>query len=988
MIKINTEAFDRIDFFEEFDKLKQYASDKVVLSEGPRDTDLTVTRLDELSARVYRFLKEQNIGKEDMVNIFLPRGCSTIVCLYGVWKAGAAAVVLEDDYPKERVAFIRKDCNCKLIIDQNVWERILNTSPLYGHEPLDLHAAAFAVYTSGTTGNPKGILHEYGKIPTAYITQHWDGEPVFTGDESIPVFFPLSFAPTMMSVPFMFMNGTKLLIIPDHIRKDFSKLKQYFIDYNVNNAYFPPSMFRSIGDLGPQFNKVYMSSEPASGIWRDPKEIRILNAYGSSEMSAVATMALLDKPYEIAPIGASTSELKVWILDEDGKEVLPGEAGELCCENPYTRGYINLPEEDAKTFANGIYHTGDLAKKGSDGYHYIIGRIKDTVSINGKRAEPAEIEAVIRRITGIDQIAVCAFSGERGSYLCAYHLGETDMDINELKDKIKDYVPYYMIPSYFIKLDSFPKNANGKLDKKSFPRPSVMDYLGDYVAPTNEIEKMICEKMQNILSIPKIGIHDDFFLLGGDSLLAINLIVSLGLDWLSIDDIYSGKTPARIAERYSNNEALKLDNIDEADKKCREISYRLTKTQQEIYEYQQVSPNNCMYNIATLIRVYDINADELSHALEQVIANHPSLLTVLHKDDSGNIMQSYAPEFMKKIEVEKISEEDLMKIKDDLIRPYEMLNQPLYRCRVFSTPVASYFFVDFHHIICDGFSTTILSKEIVRALSGEELKKDYYYYVLSKRLEAEDHSPEAKKYFESKYGNTNWTKVLPHDFELPDNPADMITLESDISKKEYETIKDNTGLGKNALYITAGLLALAYISSSDDVMLSWVFNGRKNQEEMNIVGELFYDPPVALHIDNNLLMSDAIEDIRYQIEKGIEFSEYPYLRNVYNTVVTDDVTCIIYQRDYYEFNLGAQYHIEQIDIEEKDRASQNSLDMEIIENEDIDCLLMDYSARFYKKETIEFFGNTVRDFTKRIAKTKDFGKMTVREFLDAKRRTI
>ena len=977
---MNTEIFDKINFFDEFDKLKESIPDKVILSDGPEETDITVSQLDEISAKAYRYLKELNIGKEDMVNIFLPRGCAAIACLLGVWKAGAAATILEDDHPKERVDFIRKDCDCKLVIGQKEWETILETEPLRGHEPLDRNAAAFAVYTSGTTGNPKGILHEFGKIAVSYITQHWKGEPVFTGDETIPVFFPLNFAPVMMSVPFMLIGGTKLLVIANDIRMDPNKLKQYYIDHKVNNTYFPPSLFRAISDFGPYLKKVYMSSEPANGIWRDPEEMRILNAYGSSETSAVSLMAILDRPYEIAPVGAPTTDLKVYILDEEGKEVLPGEAGELCCEMPYTRGYINLPEENARTFADGIFYTGDLARKDADGYCYIIGRIKDTVSINGKRVEPSAVEAVIRKVTGIDQVAVRAFTEERGTYLCAYHLGSSDINIYELKKLLKDHIPYYMIPSFFIKLEEFPKNANGKFDRKSLPRPSVMDYLTEYIPPSDDIEKRICEGMQKMLSIPKIGINDDFFLLGGDSLLAMGLIVELELNGLGVEDVFSGKTPAQISKIYGKKKAIESGNVDEADKKCREMSFRLTKIQNEIYEYQHISPDNCMYNIATLVRVDGIGAGELARALQQVIENHPSLMTELYIDETGNVMQHYAPELMKKIEVEKITEDELMSMKDDLAQPYDMLNSHLYRCRVFETPDAVYFFVDFHHIICDGFSTTIISKDLSRALSGEELENDYYCYDLSKRLDDEDND-QARKYYESKYGNINWTKNPKYDFELPGNPAEYITIDLDTGKDEYESAKENLGLGKNVLYIAAGLFALATVTSDDDVMAGWVFNGRKNTDEMNIVGVMFYELPVALRISDELLMADAIKDIIDQIEKGLAFSKYPYLRNEYQRVVKDDVMCIIYQSDYYDFNLGPKYSSQQIEIEEKNRAAQNTLDIEIADDKDGDFLLLDYSARFYKRETIENYGILMREIARKIAGTKDFGNMTVREFL-------
>ncbi len=978
---MNTDCFDALNFFDEFDKIKENDPGKVVLSEGPKETDITVLELDDLSARVYRFLKERNIGKEDMVNIFLPRGCAILICLFGVWKAGAAATILEDDYPKERVDYIRKDCSCRLVIDIEAWDTILNTEPLKGHEPLDLHAAAFAVYTSGTTGNPKGVLHEYGKIALCYKTSHWDGA-FFRSDDVFPLFFPMNFVPAIMIETYLLINGLLVMVIPDHIRKDPNALRQFFIEHRVSSAYFPPSLYRSMRDLGPYLKTLYMCSEPANGIWGDPEKILIMNGYASSETAASVTATLLDKPYDIAPIGHELPGMKVYILDENGKEVKPGEAGEFCCEMPYTRGYINLPEENARTFVDGIYHTGDLAKLKEDGNYYLIGRIKDTVSINGKRVEPSEVEAVIRKVTGIEQIAVRGFSGENGSFLSAYHLGDNDLNIDSLKEMLKEQIPYYMIPSFFVRLKAFPINANGKLDRKALPKPSVMDYLSDYKAPANDIEKALCACMQKILSIPRIGINDDFFLLGGNSLLALKLIVELGLERLGVEDVYAGKTPRGIAEIYNNKEYLSSVDIDEAEKKCREIPLGLSRHQQDIFDYQKLSPQSCMYNISALFRVSGISAKELAGALSRVIENHPVLMTVLREDESGKILQHYAPELMGEISVEEISDEKLLEIKDDLTQPFEILDHPLCRCRVFSTPTAAYFFLDFHHIICDGFSATIIADDIAKALSGEALAKDHYYYVLSKRMEENAHMSRAKEYFESKYSDTSWTKQLPYDYELPGNPAEYTEVSLDISKREYDNLKENMGLGKNSLFIAAGLLALAAVSKAPDVMVSWVYNARTNIEEMNIVGVLFNDLPVALHINDALLMKDAIEDIRDQIDKGIEFSVYPYLRIEFPEVVVDDSICIMYQSDFYDFKINSKYSIEQIDIEEKNRTAQNILDLEIVDDEDGDYLLMDYPVRFYKKETVENYAYLVRKIAKRIIGSKDLGHITVGEFLD------
>ncbi len=978
----NTDVFDKLSIFEEFEKLKQTKPTKVILSEGPKETDITIQKLDELSARVYRYLKDHGIGREDMVNIYLPRGCAVSVCILGVWKAGAAAVVLEEGAPKKRVDFIRRDCDCKLVIDRGAWETILKVEPLSGHESLDLHAAAFAVYTSGTMGNPKGVLHEYGKLAMIERSYYFEGEPIFGGDDTYPVYFPMDFIPIFLASTLSFFNGMKLVFVPNEVRTDPNRMRQFFMEHDVNNAYFPASLFRAVDDWGPSLKKVTTSSESANGIWRDPKTLRVLNGYASSETAAVMAATLLDRPYEIAPIGKALTDLRLFVLDEENRELPVGEAGEFCCEMPYTRGYINLPELNKKTFVDGIYHTGDLAKRDEDGVYYIIGRIRDTVSINGKRVEPAGVEAVIQKVTGISQVAVAGFNGENGAYLAAYYLGDTDIGQDELKEMMKDHVRPYMIPSFFIQLDEFPKTNSGKLDRKALPKPTVMNYLVDYEKPQNEIEEKLCEAMQRVLGLPKIGRNDDFFALGGGSLLAIQLILELGIEGVNVEDIFNGKTPAAIASIYEKKTVLSLGDLDEADQKAKEKAWGLTAEQQMIFDYQSMFPNTTMYNLSGMIRLQGVDAEELARALTLVLEQHPAFMTVLFKGEDGKIMQRYAPEQMRQIRVETTTEEELLQKKDDLVEPFEMLDGHLYRCRVFATGDASYLFYDIHHIIADGFSGNVLEEDMARALSGEPLAKDYYFYNISRLLEETEEWAAAKSYFESRYSNTSWIKNLPHEFESKENPANTIELSQRITEEEYEIARERLGIGKNGLYILAGLLTLAAVTKEKDVMVTWIFNGRSRSEQMNIVGTLYRELPVAIKLRDEMTMAEVITDIRDQIEKGIVYSNYPYVRSILKRPIIDDTVCILYQGDYYSVDNVLDFSTEEVELEEKNRASQNALDIEILDGENMDLALLDYAAGFYSQKTIEDFGNRLTKMAEKIAKDPELKSKTVGEILE------
>ena len=189
-------------------------------------------------------------------------------------------------------------------------------------------------------------------------------------------------------------------------------------------------------------------------------------------------------------------------------------------ENPneYVRGYMNLPEETGKAFVNGIYHSGDLAKKLPDVNLVLLGRSNDMIKINGNRIEPAEIEAAVKNALGIDWVAAKDFENGSQSYLCAYYTADVEIDAEKLRAELLKKLPYYMIPSYYIHIDAIPLKPNGKLDRKALPEPEYQDLSAQYAEPTNDTEKALCNAFAKVLKLEKVGIHDDFYEMGGDSL--------------------------------------------------------------------------------------------------------------------------------------------------------------------------------------------------------------------------------------------------------------------------------------------------------------------------------------------------------------------------------------------------------------------------------------------------------------------------------------
>lgn len=380
-----------------------------ILFDEAHNKGITYAQLDDLSGRIYAYLKKNNIGKEDFVLINLPRGVMPIITMIGVWKSGAAWALVEDTYAPERINYIREDCGCKIEISSKNWDEIMHIEPLQGYEQVDMHDAAYAIYTSGTTGNPKGVLHEYGNLERAIDSIRIKGQTPFDGKDRLALLAPLNFvASVIVILKALSVHNGKTFVVSYATIKNPMALKMFFFEKRISITFLTPSYVRMLGNTtGPFLRMLFVGSEPANNVYN--KNLELINIYACSESGFAVGVFLIDKSYEVCPIGKPEVETKIVLLDEDGKEVPEGEIGELCFENPYVRGYINLPEESKKAFTDGFYHSGDLARRDENGNYVLLGRSGDMIKINGNRIEPAEIEAAVKAALKVSWAAARGF---------------------------------------------------------------------------------------------------------------------------------------------------------------------------------------------------------------------------------------------------------------------------------------------------------------------------------------------------------------------------------------------------------------------------------------------------------------------------------------------------------------------------------------------------------------------------------------------------
>ncbi|MCR5079409.1 MAG: AMP-binding protein [Bacilli bacterium] len=933
-----------------------------ILFDEAHGKGITYAKLDDMSGRVYSYLKKNGIGKESFVLIDLPRGVLPIVAMIGIWKAGAAWALVEDTYAPERIAYIRKDCGCKIEINAQVWDEIMREEPLLGFEKPSLHDAAYAIYTSGTTGNPKGVLHEYGNLERAIDSIRIDGKTPFDGKDRLALLAPLNFvASVIVILKALSVFGGKTFVVSYATIKNPGALKMFFFEKRISITFLTPSYVRMLGNsTGPFLRMLFVGSEPANNIYN--KKLDLINIYACSESGFAVGVFKIDKSYETCPIGKPEVETKITLLGEDGKEVKEDETGELCFVNPYVRGYINLPEETSKAFVNGVYHTGDLARKDENGNYVLLGRSGDMIKINGNRIEPAEIEAAVKTVLNIDWAAARGFEEAGKSYLCAYYTANVDFDPNEVRQELMKRLPYYMIPAFFMKIDSVPLKANGKLDRKALPKPDAENFRTEYVAPTNETEEKLCHAMEVVLKADKIGIHDDFYELGGDSLGSIQVIVNAGLPGLNASEIFRGRTPEKIAKLYeeihANDDGESPEVKNAASMK---LEHPLTTEQLYMIDYQLYTPKSTMYNLFSMMKAdkdtFDL--EKLAHTMEAVIRNHPALLTTFKFNDDGEIIQRYTPEVFESIRVEKISEFELETLKDNLIMPFKIIGGRLYRCRIFETEKSGYIFFDVHHTVFDGTSLKVFMNNVGKAYMGMMPDPDFYYLMLAQREEAvhTDFYEESKQYFEKLFEGTDWCSYPDIDHESRENELGELFVPLGIEQPQMAAMERQYRISRNEFFIAVAALSISIFSKRNSVKISWIYNGRQDVQMMSTVGLLFRDLPIGIKFKDELTLRDIFAEVHNQVQGGIEHSCYPYV-DKHNQVGNSESAYLLYQQDIRDMGGMDGMNVETVEIRQNQAASQTILDMEILDGSEGLVLMIDYAASRYKQETMERFRDT------------------------------
>ena len=540
------------------------------------DKQYTYRQVDEISDRIAANLHPTT----NVIAVKVERNEWMVIGSLAVLKTGCAYMPLDPTYPEERLAFMQKDGNsCMLLTEKELAQ--LAASPLadYHAPSVNPHDLFILLYTSGSTGVPKGCQIEHANV-VAFCHWYQRYYELKAGDR-VAAYASYGFDACMMDLYPALTCGATVYIIGEDIRLNLPDLNDYFNANGITHSFITTQVGYQFATNVDNHSLRHFSvgGEKLSSL-NPPVNYQMHNGYGPTECTVFTTTYPLHEYQADIPIGKPVDNMRLYIVDKQFNRLPLGAAGELWVSGPQvSRGYLNRPEKNAETYLVNpfttdakyarIYRTGDIVRYMPDGNIQFVGRRDGQVKIRGFRIELKEVEAVIREYPGIKDATVQAFDYENGGkYIAAYIVSDDKVDIKALHAFIKERKPPYMVPAATMQIDSIPLNQNQKVNRKALPAPVMQQSDRDYVAPANEQERLFAKIFADILMIDKVGATDNFFDLGGTSLMVTRVIIEADKAGLHVayGDIFANPTPRQLAlfvaggtESEKENDAADFD---------------------------------------------------------------------------------------------------------------------------------------------------------------------------------------------------------------------------------------------------------------------------------------------------------------------------------------------------------------------------------------------------------------------------------------------
>ena len=680
---------------------------------------ITYKQLDNRSDSIAIKLQKKGIGKNSIVGILSEPSIEMITAILSVLKAGGAYLPIDPAYPKARIAYMLSDSRAEALLIQKgltqtgytgsevivIDNETLVDAPAH---PIPVNTEAddpvYLIYTSGSTGHPKGVIVEHRNLVNLCL---WHMERFkLTERDNTTKYAGVGFDASAWEIFPTLLAGATLHIIDRQTKRDINKLNHYFHRNDITVSFLPTAICEPFTKLENSSLRYLLTGGDKLN-WFEPGSYELINNYGPTECTVVATSCTLKNRENGIPIGTPIANTRVYILDSAQRLLPRGVPGEICIGGAgVARGYLNKPELTAEKFipdpfrpGERIYRTGDLARWLPDGELEFLGRIDHQIKIRGYRIEPGEIESSLAGFTGVQETVVEAVEEKAGKYLCAYVVSSGEVTRDDLEKHLSAELPDYMIPSRFVFLDALPLTANGKVDRKVLPELQAGSSPGkSCLAPVTDREKLLVRVWEEILGQSPVGIKDNFFYRGGDSIKAIQMASELQKNGytLPVPAIYEYPTIQELQDS--------LTTLTEAvsDKPVTGPA-PLTPIQKWFFEQNLPNPHHWNQQV-TIDSPAGDNPGILRQSLKELILHHDALRTVFPDDGTPFVRGEDEPLFYFTL----LPEERHSEVHNRL----DLNNGPLLAAALDSSVSPARVGIVIHHLVVDGISWRILLEDL------------------------------------------------------------------------------------------------------------------------------------------------------------------------------------------------------------------------------------------------------------------------------------
>jgi amino acid adenylation domain-containing protein len=920
---------------------------------------------DQLNAKANQLaatILSADVTNEAPVGILLNRTEGLLISMLAVLKTGCAYVPIDPDYPAERIRYIVEHSGLKLVLTESGLTTKLNLPDAI--RQLDIrdeeigrasaanqsvvippHSLAYMIYTSGSTGKPKGVMVEHANVIN--FIEGICNRVSLSAETKMLGLTTVSFDIFVLESLLPLLKGYQIVLAGSADQKDAYALRKLIKDQGVNALQITPSHLKLLLSDGEQQDFLSAVQTLMIGGEAMPDELLaqakaacagdIWNMYGPTETTVWSTIRNLNN-CDTVDIGKPIANTTVRVVNQSGQLQPPGVPGELLIGGKgVTRGYVNNPEQTAERFiadpvtGKGIvYRTGDLVRWLPDGNLAYLGRMDNQVKIHGFRIELGEVESLLVSHPDITAAAVAAKNANGDRFLVAYYISEKQLERADIRSYLTRSLPAYMIPAHFMPLAAMPLTPNGKLDRKAMPDPEIKA-VGEYVAPASEEEKLLAQIWSDVLDMNKVGVTDNFFSVGGDSIKSIRIGARLRKHGyaVTVQDIFVHQTIGSLAG------ALKpLETNEESDGGLQELS--LTQPEPQIptqltdLTYQGLTPDQW----ATLQAEYEIEDIYPLSPMQEGMLYH-----AIADGESGSYLGQVTCTIRGDLDLKLLKKSmDLLMVRHEVLRTvflHEGLDQPLQV--VLKSREITFSSEDHSETFQAGHRNAILkSKQLSERSEGFDLAKDVLMKLAVIRVSEEEHlliwthhhvlmdgwcMGQILNEFQAVYqqllddqqvtlpavrpyagyiqwldqrdptpSKTYWKEYLKHfdaPVSLPAKPAKerkstylLRTEKVKLGEKGAAALKlaaSKSTVTPNILFQAAWAVLLSKYNHSKQVTFGTVVSGRPPEVAgvESMIGLFINTIPVMLEIDADMTVDQLLRNLQRESAKGVSHHYHP-----------------------------------------------------------------------------------------------------------------